>query len=249
VTYRRAVWLVDVLRAAGITVTEVPGWSGRGLSEAIDFDPRAVVWHHDASAPGDSPGVIAFMLRNFATGAAQCWVDRQGRWHILAAGRCAHAGVVLKGMPDNSTSIGVETDHTTGEAWPEIQLRSLRVGSAAILRHLEQDAGGLHFHKTICSPPGRKIDPAGLTLSAERAAVAEILLPEVSVAAMQAAWERDRRRVLGLHPVMTRRVQRALGFTVPTGRWGRATRARFGSNGPTEATLKALGRGKFRVVE
>ena len=73
--------------------------------------------------------------------------------------------------------------------------------------------------------------------------------PEVSVHFMRNAWERDRRRKTGLHPIQTRRVQRALGFQLRTGRWGRATRARFGDGGPTEATLRALGRGKFRVVD
>ena len=66
---------------------------------------------------------------------------------------------------------------------------------------------------------------------------------------MRNAWERDRRRKTGLHPIQTRRVQRALGFQLRTGRWGRATRARFGDGGPTEDTLRALGRGKFRVVD
>jgi len=74
-------------------------------------------------------------------------------------------------------------------------------------------------------------------------------LPSVSVGYMRQAWTNDRHRKTGLYPIQTRRVQKALGFTLRTGRWGRPTRARFGANGPTEATLRALGRGKFRVVE
>lgn len=74
-------------------------------------------------------------------------------------------------------------------------------------------------------------------------------LPAVSLAHMKSAWEKDRRRRKGLHPIQTRRVQRALGFAVPTGRWGRATRARFGAHGPTRGTLEALGKGRFRVVD
>ena len=170
----RAPWLADVLRAAGCPVVECRGWRTRGRDFA---DLRAVVWHHDASPRGDSPGVPAYMLRQMAAGkpAAQLWVDRKGTWHILAAGVAGHAGKVRPGMPGNSHSLGVETDHTTGEAWPAAQVSSLRRGTAAILRHLGQGATGLHMHKTICSPPGRKTDPDGLDLTLERVKVAELL--------------------------------------------------------------------------
>lgn len=176
-SYDRITWAPDVLRAAGLTVVEHDGWRPRGLSTARRFEPSAVVWHHDASAPGDSPSVPASMIARFDTASAQFWVDRAGRWHIIASGRAPHAGEVLAGMPDNETSIGVETDHTTGEGWPPALLNSLRKGTAALLRHMAKDAHGLHFHKTICSPPGRKIDPAGLDLATERGRVSELFAP------------------------------------------------------------------------
>jgi hypothetical protein len=44
---------------------------------------------------------------------------------------------------------------------------------------MHQSAAGLQFHKTICSPPGRKIDPAGLDLAAERMRVAVLFSPAV----------------------------------------------------------------------
>lgn len=169
--YAYCAWLPDVLRAAGLTVVEHDGWRSRGLAGGV-FEPKAVVWHHDASPKGDSPGVPAYMIRNFSNGAAQLWVSRYGEWHVVAAGRAPHAGVVLPGMPGNSTSIGIETDHTTGEEWPPALLDSLRIGTAAILARLGVGAEGLHFHKTVCSPPGRKVDPDGLSLAAERQAVA-----------------------------------------------------------------------------
>ncbi len=172
-SYERVLWLPGVLRAVGLQVVEHPGWTTRGLSTARPFTPRAVVWHHDASAPGDSPGVPDYMIHNFSSAAAQCWVDRAGRWHLIASGRAPHTGAVLPGMPTNETSIGVETDHTTGEDWPPALLASLRRGTAAILRHLGVLPGvGLHFHRTICSPPGRKTDPDRLNLAAEREQVA-----------------------------------------------------------------------------
>lgn len=172
-SYSRITWVPDALRAAGLKVVEHDGWRSRGLSTERRFEPRAVVWHHDASAPGDSPYVPASMIARFETAAAQLWVDRYGRWHIIASGRAPHAGVVLPGKPDNYTSIGIETDHTSGEDWPPALLESLRTGTAVILKHLGVSAeAGLHFHKEICSPPGRKIDPAGLDLAPERSRVA-----------------------------------------------------------------------------
>lgn len=166
-----ATWLPAVLRDAGLTVKTYPGWERRG--EGFD-GLRAVVWHHDASPVGDSPGVPAYMIRQIDAGkaGAQLWVDRRGGWHIVAAGSVGHAGRVRPGMPGNGQSLGVETDHTTGEAWPNAQLVSLRRGTAAILRRLGRDSYGLHFHKSICDPVGRKSDPDGLDLHAERGRVA-----------------------------------------------------------------------------
>jgi hypothetical protein len=169
-----ATWLPDVLRDAGLTVKTYDGWKGRGGGFT---DLRSVVWHHDASPPGDSPGVPAYMIREIDAGrpGGQLWVDRQGVWHVIAAGKVSHAGKVRRGMPGNSNSLGVETDHTTGERWPAGQLTSLRRGTAAILRRLGTDASGLHMHKTVCDPPGRKTDPDGLDLHTERGRVAVLM--------------------------------------------------------------------------
>lgn len=169
-----ATWLADVLRDAGLDVHTHDGWQQRGHGGFADL--THVVWHHDASPPGDSPGVCRYMIDNWDTHGAQLWVSRQGQWHIVAAGVAYHAGKVRPGKPGNRQSLGVETDHTNGEAWPAAQLASLRLGTAAILRRMgtTPDAG-LEFHKTICDPPGRKSDPDGLSLSTERRHVAALM--------------------------------------------------------------------------
>lgn len=169
-----APWLADDLRGSGLTVVEHSGWKTRGHGGFTDL--RGAVWHHDASARGDSPGVPAYMLRNWNTAAAQLWVERHGIWHVLAAGVAWHAGRVLPGKLDNWTSLGIETDHTTGEDWPADQLASLRFGTAVILDRLRKPpASGLAFHKTICSPRGRKTDPDGLDLGTERRNVGALM--------------------------------------------------------------------------
>lgn len=266
-SYNRITWLPDVLRAAGINVVLHKGWKTRGLSTAQRFEPRAFTWHHDASARGSSPAVPQAMIDRFATAAAQCWVclgckgaHPVGTWHIIASGRAPHAGAVLPGMPGNPDSVGVETDHTTGEAWHPDLLASLRKGTAAALAHMHISADrGLHFHKTVCSPPGRKPDPDGLDLKTERARVAELIVtrdgrPAVSLrrvvkAARRAKWSgialgkparRDRalvRAALRAQGCATYRDwQRALGNPNPDGI-------------PAMASLVALGkRAGFRVV-
>lgn len=166
-----ATWVPDVLRAAGIAVVAYPGWETRSHGEYRT--PLSVTWHHDASAVGDSPSVPQSMIRRWDVAAAPAWVDRAGVWHIIAAGVAWHAGRVLPGKPGNYDSYGVETDHTTGEDWPPALLDSLRRGTAAILRHVGRSADpALEFHKTVCSPPGRKVDPDGLDLATERINVA-----------------------------------------------------------------------------
>lgn len=170
---KRALWLPDALRDSGLAVVTYPGWEKRGR----DFrDLRAAVWHHDASPRGDSPGVPGYMLRNWARAAAQAWVSRYGIWHILAAGVAHHAGRVLPGKPGNYEALGIETDHTTGEVWTQDQLDSLRWGTAVFLRELrEAPDPGLDFHRTIARPLGRKTDPAGLDLHAERRTVGALM--------------------------------------------------------------------------
>lgn len=165
--------LPAALQAAGIQVRLYEGWDSRNHGPLTV--PVSVVWHHDASAVGDSPTVPLSMIRRWNIAAAPIWVDRYGVWHFIGNGRAYHAGNVLPGKPGNS-AVGIETDHTTGEEWPVALLDSLRRGTAVLLRmHSRAPDPALEFHKTVCRPPGRKIDPDGLDLYAERAAVAAIM--------------------------------------------------------------------------
>lgn len=175
----RVTWLADVLRDAHVPVTEMLDWNTRGNGELTEI--RALVWHHDGSGIGVSPNVPDYIRRQVDAGkpGANVWVGLDGTWHLIAAGLTFHAGKVLPGKPDNHHSLGIETDHTTGEPWSGVLLLdSLRRGTAAILTHLGiGPATGLEFHKTICAPPGRKNDPDGLELPTEQAAVAALMAP------------------------------------------------------------------------
>ena len=178
-----SVWLTDladILRAAGLNVIEETytqgrykgrswkqvGFGGQGLTKF-----QHLLWHHDASPTGDSPGALDWMkyYANDGAGtdltpAAACWVcsgcrgaHASGTWHVYAAGLSNHAGRGCNGWgvgaSMNSHSLGVETDHGHGESWDspkkQEQLAGLRRGTAAILAAYNLDpTPALLFHKT-----------------------------------------------------------------------------------------------------
>ena len=187
-----SVWLTDladILRKANVPVKEMTytrgpyqgrkwkhvGFNGRGLTEF-----RGIMWHHDASPKGDSPGALDWCMYMDIAPAAAAWIDMRGVWHLYAAGLSNHAGlgssVLAPANTGNQFYYGIETDHTTGEAWPAAQLDSLRRGTAAIMKAYDLDpAKALEFHKTYA--PGRKNDPDGLELANERAVVGRMMKP------------------------------------------------------------------------
>lgn len=159
----RALNLPDILRAAGLTVVEVPGWRTRGKELAAI---RGGVAHHTAtaqSAGGDYPTLA--VVRDGRTGIpgplAQLGLGRSGTWYVIASGRANHAGVVharYAGTHANSCSLGVEAEHPGGRApWPAAQYASYVRGCAALAR-----AYGITWlgHKEVAAPAGRKTDPS-----------------------------------------------------------------------------------------
>lgn len=164
----------DILRGAGVSVSEDSGWKNKLGNGALPDRLAGLIWHHDASPAGDSPGALDWIRNAYAAreASAQIWVNRKGVWHFIGAGVAWHTGAVLSGMPNNYNSVGIETDQTVNEDWPFSLLDSLRRGTAAIAKVEGYNPDNwLHFHKTICSPPGRKSDPWALVLSDERARV------------------------------------------------------------------------------
>lgn len=164
-----SVWLTDladILNAAGVPVIEETykygehagqswkqvGYNGAGLS-SFDY----ILWHHDASPAGPSPGVLHWVMYDGfgAAPAAACWVclgcngKHAPSWHVYAAGLSNHAGTGGPWAPTNGApyvpqnamnmhSLGIEVDHNYGEGWGSdlklAQLDTLRLGTAAILK-------------------------------------------------------------------------------------------------------------------
>ena len=184
------VWLKDlvkVLRAAGVDAEGLTykqgryagkrwkdvGWNGLGYREL-----RGIMWHHDASPVGPSPGALNWCMYSELAPCAAIWVDMKGKWWIYAGGQTNHAGVGSSPLAPNSSGnqyyLGIETDHTLNEPWPRELLDSLRKGTAVLMKHYGLDPKvALEFHKTYA--PGRKNDPDRLNLARERRRVARLM--------------------------------------------------------------------------
>ncbi len=191
--YEWATWLPDVLRRARLHVVEHPGWRTRGRPRSVGpWQPRGVMWHHDASGRGPSPYVARFLAdvgrpaEGIPAPLSQAWVcmgcdgrHPVGTWHVLAAGRANHAGNgggwgKLRADVGNTATIGVETDNTSGEDTPHAMYRSLVVGSAAILRRLRSHPRDwLVAHREYAR--GRKIDPDDVDMHRARRATSDVM--------------------------------------------------------------------------
>lgn len=159
----RITWLAGVLRAAGLTVVEHAGWEARAV--AGTWEPRFGIVHATAAPAGQDDDVQVRIVRDGRTDLtgpiANACVDRAGRWHVLAAGRCNTTVAGTAGPYDgrgNSGALGVEAcNDNRSEPWPPVQYDSYVRGWAAIARRLGWSAQQLRGHKE--HTPGRKTDP------------------------------------------------------------------------------------------
>lgn len=160
--------LADVLRSARVPVTEVAGWKTRGFQGRGLASVQGIVVHHTAtpwtganqSQSYPTLNVVRDGYAGLPGPLAQLGVGRDGTWFVIAAGLANHAGTVLEPRFGNSNSIGIEVEAAgTGDKrdFSNAQMDSLTRG----VRALNARYGGFILgHKEICSPKGRKIDPA-----------------------------------------------------------------------------------------
>jgi hypothetical protein len=156
-------WLADVLRDAGLTVVEHSGWKTRAVRG--DWSPEYGVVHATAAPRSQSDDTQARIVRDgHATldgPIANAMVDRTGRWHVLAAGRCNTTIIGTAGPykgHGNPTALGVEAaNDNRSEPWPDVQYNAYVRGWAAVCQRLNWSAGRLRGHKE--HTPGHKTDP------------------------------------------------------------------------------------------
>ncbi len=157
-------WLADVLAASGQKVIEETGWKDRGRGEMGDV--KGILAHHTAGPQnGNSPSlkIVRDGRADLAGPLSQLFLARDGTWHVLAAGRCNHAGNgAWQGATGNSQFIGIEAENAGDgkDEWPVVQMAAYIQGCAAILKHLKADAVMVAGHKEYATPRGRKIDPS-----------------------------------------------------------------------------------------
>jgi peptidoglycan hydrolase-like protein with peptidoglycan-binding domain len=160
-------WLPEVLKIAGLRVSEVPGWQDRGRGDVGRI--FGVICHHTAtpkSVPGNMPTLnILINGRPGLNGPlSQLGLGRDGTYFIIAAGRANHAGVGRwQGLTNgNRNFIGIEAENSgaSDDPWPDVQMDAYRRGVAAILKRLGQPSIFCAGHKEYALPPGRKPDPS-----------------------------------------------------------------------------------------
>lgn len=163
----RITWLADVLRAAKVEVVEHDGWKTH--ERPGDWTPRFGIVHATAAPRTQSDATQVRIVRDGRSDLlgpiANACVDRQGRWHVLSAGRCnttlAGTAGPYEGL-GNTYALGVEACNDNGladppEEWPDVQYQAYARGWAAICRRLGWEPDRLRGHKE--HTPGRKTDP------------------------------------------------------------------------------------------
>lgn len=174
----RITWLADVLRAAGLEVVEHAGWETRERPGV--WEPKFLVVHATAAPAGQADETQVRIVRDGRSDLngpiANACIDRQGRWHVLAAGRCnttlAGTAGPFKGL-GNTGALGIEAcNDNRGGPWPDVQYRSYVAGVAAICRRLGWSETRVVGHRE--HTPGHKTDPT-FGMQAFRAQVREAI--------------------------------------------------------------------------
>jgi len=168
--------LANVLRAAGLTVVETPGWATRGYANQDLTEVRGILWHHTATASARSMSAGAPTLQMTINGRSDlagplCNITfgRDGTVYLVAAGVANHAGAgSAPGIPTdmgNHYLIGIEME-SSGVApwdWTADQIRvAPHLGAALERAYLSSlpEAQRLQLGHKEYSSQG-KIDPAG----------------------------------------------------------------------------------------
>lgn len=169
-----SIWLTsmgNVLRSAGLSVIEMPGWQTAANPNLGGFvePPSYIMCHHTASNPNTDPnGDLNYIQFHFGHALASLYLSRTGTFYVIAAGRVATNGAGSStpwngGVPDdmmNHYAISIEAANTgIGEPWPDIQINSYVTGVAALCTAYNIPVEHVRAHFEWA--PTRKIDPAG----------------------------------------------------------------------------------------
>lgn len=178
----RLLWMADALRRAGLDVEEVDGWQQRGKD--LPGLCSVVIGHHTATpnttrnATSDLPSlrILRDGRSDLPGPLCQLALGRSGRFYVMASGKANHAGPGRwQDVVSSRRTIGIEAEHPGTGPWPQAQVEAYDRGVAALLHALGQGPDHYAGHREWALPRGRKPDPGGLDLDAQRARVASLL--------------------------------------------------------------------------
>lgn len=170
-------WLPDVLHDAGVAFRVEPGAERRSTTRSGLTVINGVVWHDTVTGTNWTDAQVrALLLNGNATTPgplSQVGIARDGRWDIIAMGKCNHNGYGLWA----NDCIGLEFYNAggdVGEVNPPVQVESGVIGTAAILTHLGRNMDAVKGHKE--TDPRRKRDPHALNMNNIRARIEHRIL-------------------------------------------------------------------------
>lgn len=156
--------IAAMLRAGGMKVVEVSGWQSRNHGSLRTVS--SVVCHHTAgAATGNYPSlnVVTNGRSDLAGPLCNLGLARDGSVYVVSSGVAWHAGATINdSVYGNYNSLGIEAENTGSQPWPNVQVQAYAKLCALLCKHYGIPVSRIVGHKEICSPRGRKIDPAGL---------------------------------------------------------------------------------------
>ena len=160
--------MANVLRRAGLNVTEVNGWQTRARgSGGYNGNPQAIMVHHTAGRAGaSSSSEVQYMTYGSPDAPlANLYVGRAGDVWVMAAGATNTNGkggplgpIPKDGM--NSRAIGIEIGNNgVGEPYPQAQQDATIKTVQTLSQTYGVPAAQVYAHFEWA--PTRKIDPSG----------------------------------------------------------------------------------------
>lgn len=146
------------------TTWQSPNYDKTASGAPIEHAPEGMTLHSDEGTRGSSlpwlcnpkSGVSAqlYVCRPDATGHVDIYQlvkDTYRAWH---AGTSSYDG-----LTDWNKTIGVEAEHKQGQDWPKEQIAALTWLFQMKIATYKLPRSRIAMHRTVATPPGRKIDP------------------------------------------------------------------------------------------
>lgn len=171
------VWLEEVIRGAGVSVSVHPGALDRGHGDVGRI--WGVIDHHTGAPVGSNPGPGVIANHPSLGLCSQIHLARNGHATVCGVGVAWHAGNgSWPGLPTNNANgvtIGIEAENSGTEGWSAAQYWSYVRINAAILRKINENSSHTIGHKEWAGPAQGKWDPGGLNMDKFRSDIQEIL--------------------------------------------------------------------------